>query len=240
VNPVSRPRRLVRLPVAAVAVLSLGLVSACGVGPEVLAPTTAAQVGDDRISVDEVDQATDDLCTMLGQLVEAGNDAAVPGGVARQDMVSALTLRSMADQLSAEYDVEVGESVDAAAEAQEQQLSGAGVDADAIDAVLPQITAGAYFAEVLVAIGREELGLPESEDNAAEALDAGLETAVAWQEENGFEVNPRFGTIELEVGEQGLIRGLSETSVAVSIEAQAGVDGETNVGDLPASQRCGA
>ena len=237
-SPVSR--RLTRLPVAAAALLGLGVLSGCGVGPEVLAPGTAAQVGQERITVEEVDAATDDFCTMVGQLVESGNGEAVPGGVARQDMVSALSLRSLGDQLSAEFGVDVSTNAAAAADAQEQQLSQAGVDAETLEDVLPQLTAGSYFAEVLVAIGRDELGLPTTDDNLDQALDAGLETAVAWQEENGFEVNPRFGTIELEAGEQGLVRGLSETSVAVSIEAQAGVDGDTNVGDLPASQRCGA
>lgn len=239
-----------RLAAAVVAVLSTGLLAGCGVAQEGAGfqPGVAAEVGDTRISLDEVTAAAEDRCEVLDQLAEESGGEPIPGARVQDLAVQGEVLREVADQLAEEYDVRAGELYAGALDAIEQQL--VDVDADLVERATPALASTDYFVDVLIEVGREDLGLTQAEDpQGQQAFERGLAIAQEWVEEHGLETNPRFSEIRIGGVDEGIVRTRSDLSVTVSDFAQeaAGVvSGEAveasaleYAQSLPDSQSCG-
>lgn len=210
------------------------LLSGCGS----LSAGTAATVGDETISLAQVDRAAEAVCRSFeDQLVEAGQ--VVPLSEMRQYAVGLLAASSQARQIAEEFDVDPGT---------DHQRETARLAAEAEDAV-PEELREEYVAigsteslvnSVILAAGRAALaeeGVTEVEDE--QAMQRGSELMASWTEENGVEVDPRFG---LELREGQLHRTDTGTSVAVSDTARAGIADQADPAyssQLPSNQRCG-
>lgn len=238
-----------RLALAATAVLGAGLLGGCGFSDGVgIAPGTAAEVGDTRIPVDAVDEAAEDRCEVLDQLAGEGGGEPVPGSRVRDLALQGEVLRVVADELAEDYDVTAGPLYSSALDAIAAQL--AEVDRELRERATPALASTDYFVDVLIGVGREDLGLTEEQDpQGQEGFTRGLEIAQEWVEEHPIETNPRFSEIRIGGVDEGILRSRSDLSVGVSdfaADADALVTGEAEEGaegalaaSLPDSQTCG-
>lgn len=231
--------------VAAVAGLAL---SGCGVADDGagISPGRAAQLGDTEIALDRVEDTAADLCEMITFLSEEGAATAVPGSVVRDNSLQYVVLRELGDQLAEEYDVAAGELYDGSLERNQSQLSGLGVDSALLDGLVPVLSSGDYFIDIVQQVGRSELGLSAEEDAGQEGVAEGLRIAREWEAEQGLEVNPRFSDItigDLESIVTTEVQGLSVPVSDFATQALEGVDPEdpdsSYAESLPDSQRCG-
>ncbi len=237
-----------RRAVAGVAVAGLAL-SGCGVGEDSLGPGLAAQVGDTSIELDQVDDAAADLCDMITFLSKEGTSPAVPGAVIRDNSLQYVVLRELGNQLGEEYGVEAGEAYRSSLDTNESQLAGFGVDSDLLDEVVPTLSSGDYFLDIIQQIGRDELGLSSAEDTEQQGIGKGLEIAQEWETDHGLEVNPRFSSLSIGDLDEIVVSDIQQLSVPVSDFAKQAVEGvdpadpanpdTSYVDSLPESQRCG-
>ena len=94
-----------RLMTAATTVVAGLLLTGCGSA----APGIAARVGDEELTVRQVDQTAEEMCTALGdQFASSGTE--LPMGFIRQGTVQLLTLRAQAMQVADDYGIEPGSS----------------------------------------------------------------------------------------------------------------------------------
>ena len=93
-------RRAAALSIATLAALTT--LSGCGA----LHPGVAVQAGDEKYSLQQVDEITRDVCTVIQS--DAGSAGTYPMASIRRGVVRSLALRSAAEQLAVEYDVQPG------------------------------------------------------------------------------------------------------------------------------------
>ena len=221
--------RAAALSVAALTALTT--LSGCGA----LHPGVAVQAGDEKLSLKQVDEITRDVCTVIQS--DAGSAGAYPMATIRREVVRLLALRSAAEQLAVQYDVEPGSAYNKAVKSFDSQLTGVS-DAEREHAVT--VLAGAdYIQGVLNAIGTAELTAAGVTVDQAAAAAKGGEILKAWTVEHGIEVDPRFGLV---LSDTGLDSVQTDTSYALSdFATQAGSDQPSAefVAALPQSQRCG-
>lgn len=237
--------------VAAVAIAGLAL-SGCGVADQGLRPGLAAQVGDATIDLETVDDDAAALCDMITFLAGEGASSGVPGSVVRDNSLQYAVLEELGDQLADDYDVEAGEVYRDSLERNESQLSELGVSRGVLDDVVPTLSAGDYFLDIVQQIGWDELGMDPEDDTSNEGLAEGLKVARAWEDEHGLEVNPRFSDMSIGDLDEIVPAELDELSVPVSDFAKRAIAGvnptdpnaqaepdTTYLDSLPESQRCG-
>lgn len=225
---VSRLARLAGL--AATVTLAANVLGGCGAA----SPGVAAEVGDDTISVDQVDELAADVCALQKAMPDdsPNKPAPSPGLTARDGALQSLVLRSMADQMADQYG---GLTVDQDFQAQVDQVRlGFGtVDEDLIDAALPAYTSIPYFINIMRQVGQTTGNVTDDQ-----ALAAGIKQAQKWQDDNGVETNPMFGSFN--IGDQQIESERDDVAFPVS---QVAKDAEANDPDyaasLPESQRCG-
>lgn len=228
----------VRRPLAALfvvpVVLTTGVLAGCGVTETALRPGVAVEVGDEVVTVKQVDEVADGLCEVLK------SDPAFDGrhyrtSSLRNAALRGLTLGVMADQISAEYDVPLPAG-DFGADQVALQFGQA--EADDLEAAMPAFTGDQKIRAVLVALGRDELGA-RTEEN--EAITAGVERAQEWQQRTDVDTNPAFEA--LSIGDTAVEAARDDLSVAVSDFAKTAADpaaqeAGSDPGELPESQRC--
>ncbi len=230
-------RKLVAAAVSGAVAVTATLLSGCGVVGTDFRPGAAAEVGEETIAVDEVNDLTPALCALLQsneQLLGEG----VSGSSLRTSVLQGLVLRSVADQMAEDYDVPAGGS-DYQDAVQQTRLQFAEVDQDVLDDALPVYTATAYFLGVIRAVGEQELVGGGGEPTDDEALLEGIRLAREWQEANGVETSPAFPKIS--IGEDQVLAEREELSIPVSTfaaEAEAQPQDPAYVDALPESQRC--
>ena len=197
-------------------------------------PGTAAEVGDETISLARVDEVSTDFCAAVEPQLE-GQAETIPHGYFRGGIAGTLALRSAADQISEEY------GVTADSEQYLQSLSELrqGVEAvpeDLRDSVIEVESAPAYVEAVQAAVGEAVLdGVGEYEDFVA----AGTEEFEAWIAENGIEFDPSLNTV---IKDGAISTADQSLSFAVSEKAKAGLATEPEsvaTRRLTDSQRCG-
>src|SRR3954471_21792474 len=93
--------------VAAAAVPCLLVLSGCGVAGTQFHPGVAARVGDETISTDHVDELTSLYCSAIEEQVSTGGQALPLAGL-KSAIAAQLALRSAAEQLADDHDVEPG------------------------------------------------------------------------------------------------------------------------------------
>lgn len=238
-------RTIPRVAVAAAGVVTAGLLAGCGVADEGVRPGVAAEVGGTTIRVADVEAAADDRCEVIDEIAGEG-DQPISGARIRDIVFQAAVLREVAAQLAEEYGVGTGEYYENAQEEIRRQLEG--VDEDLVDRVLPSVTSRPYFDDILIQVGREDLGITESDDPGGQQGHVrGLEIAQAWQDEHPVETNPRYAAPVISAADGGVLVNRRDLSYAVSDFAKdalgAAEDPQAEdpayAASLPDSQRCG-
>lgn len=224
---------LFRPRLAAGLALAVALLTGCGSTP----PGVAVQVGDDEISMSEVDELTGEYCRAIErQLV--GNAQTVPMRYFRGGVAGNLALRSAAEQMAEEYDVEPGEVYDEKVAQLEQSV--AVLDEDVRESVIVVESSAAYVEAVQVGVGERvltEQGV--AEPKYSERLREGRRVFEEWLAEEDVEFDPQLG-VELSDGQV--------TPVDTSLSYPAGEDAQEGAKDqpdqtyargLPDAHRCG-
>jgi outer membrane murein-binding lipoprotein Lpp len=208
------------------AVLAGLLVTGCAQN----APGVAAQVGDHRITDEQVDQLAEALCVLNADSAQGQ----VPTQQVRRQALQILLDNQLAD------DIIDPEAVD------KEQLAAARQQAQASRDTLPERLQDTFDDAVegfassqlgLVELGRQALiekGTKNPDDQSA--LEEGQKLRARHAREVGVSVDPRFGTFakgQLEPSDGSL-------SVPVSEAARSSVSAEGASGDLPANLACSA
>ena len=215
-----RPGRL------AVAVLAGLLMSGCAQN----APGVAAQVGDERITDEQVDQLAEALCVLNA----SSQQGQVPTQQVRRQALQILLDNELADDI-----IDPG-AVD------DEQLAAARQQAQASRDALPERLQDSFDDAVegfassqlgLVELGRQSLidkGTRNPDDQSALAEGQRLRARHARQV--GVSVDPRFGSLE-----RGQLQPSDGSlSVAVSEEARSSLSADGAAADLPANLSCTA
>ncbi len=224
---------ITRLGLAAGLAAAAALLTGCGSAT----PGVAAQVGDDEITVRQVDDVTSDYCTAIEDQL-AGQQQTVPHRYLRGGILGSLALRSVADQLAAEYDVEPGTTYDE--QVARLQEGTAFLDEETRRSVIEVESSSEYVAAIQTAVGAvllEQEGTTDADDAAAR--ERGKRAFEDWIAENEVEFDPQFG-IDLVKGEVASTD--TSLSYAVSDDATHGAADQPDpayAGGLPDAQRCG-
>ncbi|NPC97924.1 hypothetical protein [Nocardioides sp. zg-DK7169] len=229
----------------AAAVVPLVLLSGCGPDGTDLRPGTAAVVDEEVVSMGEVEDVTESLCSVLvaqAQNTQPGQPAApaeYPMGIVRSAAQRGLALNIAADQIAAEQGIDVEDDLRAGIDTIRNAYQGA--DPEQLEEAMPGFTGDGHLDLVLTEWGARDLSPGASEE---EARARGYELGAEWAEDHGLESNPLFDS--LVIGEGGVAGGREDLSVPVSdwarmaaAPASQAEAAEVTAG-LPANQRCGA
>jgi hypothetical protein len=240
---VSKSRPQVRRPVQ-VAVASLllagglsGSLTGCGVAGTSFQPGVAARVGDDTISVREVDSLAGSYCSSIEKQLGANNQV-VPQHYLRGGVVGQLALVSAARQLAEQYGVQPG--ADYTRKVADLRDAVADLPAEQAQAVVEVESSSAYLQSVVTAIGRKEL---QQQDAAASGSDAagsaGKKVFSRWLDDHDVRIDPQFG-VRISQGQTVPTDG--SLSYAVSDTAKQGDSAQPDqqyAASLPDALRCG-
>ncbi|WP_210649083.1 hypothetical protein [Nocardioides sp. SYSU D00065] len=222
--------RKTRLTTAATTAVAALLLTGCGSA----APGVAVKVGDEELTVREVDRTTADYCTSVSDQLEA----AVPMGFVRQYVVQLMTLRSQAMQIADDYGVEPGSTY--RGDVAQRRQAAAGMPADVQDTFVELASTPALANDVVNQIGAIVLEDEGVSDPTEEQLsEAGVDVFNQWPDAHGIEIDPRYG---LESVDGVLTPVDTNTSVAVGETATAGQATEPDTAyaeTLPLTHRCG-
>ena len=230
----SRSKRQVLAGVAAVAALTL---TGCGSA----GPGVAAKVGDQTVTVANVDRLTDGYCKALEEQITAQGQV-VPMRLVRTFVAGTLTLQAAAEQFAAENDITEPDGYRDRVKGIETQAQGL-PEAHRDDFV--EVGSARVFVTALEQqVGAQLLlneGNPSANDDQKVAR--GRDELVVWLGEHGVDVNPRYG---FEIKNGDIVGVANDTSYALSKNAvaagkfnsDAGPD-QTYSASLPDSQRCG-
>lgn len=209
------------------------MLSGCGSAT----PGVAVQVGDEKLSIREVDAAASEMCTALGDQFEAQNTV-LPMSFVRQGTLQLMTLRAQALQIADEYGVEPGSSyLNAVAQS---RRTAASMPTEVQDTYVDLTSANALANDIVSQIGKIVLADEGVIDATAEQTSqAGIDVFNQWPDANGIEIDPRYGLKSVD----GVLTPVdTNTSVAVGETAKAGLSTEpdpTFATSLPLAQRCG-
>ncbi|GAA2129463.1 hypothetical protein [Nocardioides bigeumensis] len=216
-----------------VALSATGLLSACG-GAQ---PGVAAQVGDQTITVSEVNRIAEGYCKAYERQLE-GEGTAIPMSIITSNVVQTLSMTAAAEQLADDYDVTPSVTYAAALANLEQTVTS--LEKDAADARVELERSIDYVTDVLTLVGRLELEKDGITDASSDdALAKGQDALDIWLAKNEPEIDPQYGLALVEM--QPETRDTS-TSFAVSDLALQGAAEELDPAyarSLPESQRCG-
>jgi hypothetical protein len=234
-----------RVAVAAAGVITAGLLAGCGVADEGVRPGVAADVDGTTIRLADVEEAAEDRCEVLDELSGEGSGP-VSGARVRDLALQGAVLREVAEELAEEYDVESGQLYDDARDEISSQLEG--LDEDLVDRAVVSLSSTDYFIDVLIEVGRDQLGLSETDDpGGQQGFTRGLEIAQEWQEAHPIETNPRYAHPEIGDADEGVLTTRDDLSAAVSDYAKDALGAAEDpqaadaayAAELPDSQRCG-
>jgi hypothetical protein len=221
--------RLTRFSVAAVA--TAALLSGCS-----LHPGTAAVVGSDSISDEQVDAVAAALCSANTTGAQPGAQPVASRG-ARQGALSVLIESELSRQFGAAKGVEPSKAKVSAALAQNQAHIEA-LPADEREAFQAALKEYAEGQLMVIAAGRESLE-SQGKTNVTDdkALAEGMRLRAEYADGVDIDVDPRYGTFT----DKGLMPGDSSLSVPVTDQAADGASPDPSAGwvaALPVSQTC--
>ena len=218
--------RLLRAATLGVAGL---LLTGCGSA----SPGVAARIGDQELTVRQVDSATAHYCTALGTL-----ESEVPMSYVRQFVIQLLALRSQADQIADDYGVEAGATY--LNDVAQREGTAASKPEEVREDYVELSSTTAYAQDILDQVGRivlDEQGV--TDPTVEEISQAGVDVFSQWPDANGLEVDARYGLKNVD----GTLTAVdTNTSVAVGETAMAGLATEPDTAyaqSLPAQHRCG-
>lgn len=212
-----------------VGVAALALSGCAGIHPGV-----AAQVGEESITMAEVDQIAVDFCEAVTPQLEQQAET-LPNSYFRNGIAGTLALRSVADQVAEDY----GVAADSAAYNDQLAQIRRSVEAlpeDLRESVIRVDSAPLYIEEVQAAVGEVVL---DGEGDRQAFVAAGQEAFATWVAENDVEFDPSLNTV---VADGTLQSEDLSISFAVSESARNGLEQQPSgvlARRLPSSQRCG-
>ncbi|MGH3346715.1 MAG: hypothetical protein ACRDO4_07015 [Nocardioides sp.] len=213
-----------------VAVLAVLALTGCGA----IHPGVAVEIGDERITTSRLDSVTSDFCQAIEPQLE-GEAESVQNSYLRSYVAGTMALRSVADQVAAEFGVEA-DSEEYLQRLSELRQGVEAVPEDIRESVIEVESAAAYVQAIQAAVGEQVLdGVGEDAELAA----AGREEFDAWISEHGVEFDPSLNT---EIKDGAFSIRDDAVSFAVSERAKAGMAEQPNAvsaRELTASQRCG-
>ncbi len=199
-----------------------------------LQPGAAVEVGDETIPVSRIDEVARDFCSAIEPQLESQAET-IPLSFFRDGIAGTLALRSVADQLAADYGVEADSDRYRQALA-DLRANVAAVPEEYRDSVVEVESAPAYVEEIQAKVGEIVLdGDGELEDFVA----AGTDEFETWIAENGVEFDPVLNTV---IKDGAIESRDNAVSFAVSEKATNGMAEEPNsvtARQLPATLRCG-
>lgn len=238
----SKSRPPVRRPVQVVvaSLLLAGGLSGCGVAGTSFQPGVAARVGDETVTVHEVDSLASDYCSSIqGQL--GANNQVVPQHYLRGGVVGRLVLVNAARQLAEAYGVQPG--ADYTRKVADLRDATADLPEDQASAVVELESSAAYLQGVLTAVGEKQLQKQGTDQGAgtsdADALAAGKEVFARWLDDHDVRIDPQFG-VQISQGQTVPTDG--SLSYAVSDAARQGEATQPDqqyAASLPDASRCG-
>lgn len=206
------------------------LLTGCGSA----SPGVAVQVGDEVLTVRDIDATTSHYCTSVGDQFES----TVPMSFVRQYVVQLLTLRSQAEQLADDYGITAGSTYqnDVA-----QRQGTARTLPEEVRADYVRLTSvPAYAQDVVDQVGEivlDEQGV--ADPTTEQVTQAGLDVFNQWPDVHGIDVDPRYGLANVD----GVLKPIdTNTSVAVGETAKLGLAEKPDPGfadSLPLTHRCG-
>ena len=209
------------------------LLSGCGSA----SPGVAVQVGDQTLSVSDVDGAAERMCTALGDQFEA-ESTTLPMSFVRQGTIQLLTLRAQALQVADDYGVKPGSSY--RNDVAQSRRTAATMPQEVQDTYVELTTANSLANDIVEQVG--EIVLSDagvSDPTVEEVSQAGIDVFNQWPDANGVEIDPRYGLESVD----GVLRPIdTNTSVAVSELATTGLSKEPDAAyarTLPLTHRCG-
>lgn len=228
----------------------LALLSGCGSS----APNVAASIGDDTISMNEVNDVATDYCSAMESAYQE-NGVVLPMGTVRRQVVSSLVLREIADQMAEEFDVSPGQGYAQSVEQAKSQSES--LPADEQDAAVLIDSTGGYLQDIAIASAQADLaaegvtGLDQEQ-----VTEKAIDLFANWGDRSPIELNPKFG-VQFEEGQFLPVEG-GDLSTGVSEDAkdaeiiqrfETAADQQEQVElaqqltgyarTLPESQRCG-
>jgi len=222
---------------ALVAVVAALTLSGCGnAGPGV-----AAKVGDETVTVSDVDRLTEGYCRALQEEITAQGQV-VPMRLVRTFVAGSLTLQAAAEQLADENGITQPDGYPEQVKQVETQAQG--LPAAHRDDFVEIGSARVYVTALERQIGAQLLlneGNPSANDD--QKVSRGREELVVWLGEHGVDINPRYG---FAIKDGNIVDVTNDTSYPLSANAVAagkfnastGPD-QTYSASLPDSQRCG-
>lgn len=223
-----------RLMTAAPTWLTVGVAGLLLTGCGSASPGVAAQIGDEELTVRDIDSATAHYCTSVEEQLESP----VPMSFVRQYVVQLLTLRSQADQVADDYGVTAGSSYEN--DVAQRQGAAATLPEEVRDDYIELTSTPAYAQDIVDQIGGivlDDQGI--AEPTSDQVTQAGLDVFNQWPDANGVDIDPRFGAASVD----GVLSPIdTNTSVAVSEIAKSGLAEQPDPAyaeTLPSSQRCG-
>ncbi len=225
--------RKIRLMTAATTVVAGLLLSSCGGA----SPGVAAKVGDDTLTVRQVDTAAGDMCTALGDQF-ASQNTVLPMSFVRQGTLQLMILREQAMQVAEAYDLQPGSSYNN--DVAQRERTAATMPDEVQDTYVELTSANALATDIVNQVGAIVLadqGVSDPTDE--EVTQAGADLFNQWPDSHGIEIDPRYGLESVD----GVLKPVdTNTSVAVGEVAKKGLATEPDTAfaqTLPLTQRCG-
>lgn len=213
----------------AVGVAGLTL-SGCGA----LHPGVAAVVGEETITVDEVDAIAEDFCAAVEPQLEQEAES-IPHGYFRGGIVGTLAMRSIAEQVAEQYGV-TADSRDYTQQVRDIRRGVGTLDEDIRESIIEVETAPLYVEEIQAEVGRAVL---DREADREQLVAAGRDAFDRWVADHEVEFDPSYNTVMkdgvVSNQDQGLSHPVSETARGALEEQPNSVLART----MPATHRCG-
>ena len=200
-------------------------------------PGVAVQVGEEPITVNELNDVTSNYCKAVEDQL-TGQGQVVPLSFFRSGIAARLANRSIGEQLAAQYDVEPGRTYDKQVASLEQ--SAAALGEDVRDAVVVVETEQTYTQAIQAAVGRQLLDEEGAGDaKYSETVARGQDAYQDWIADNGVTFDPKLG-VDLVDGEaQPVDTSLSFPAGKTAVAGAKQTPDPEYAKSLPSSQRCG-
>lgn len=222
-----------RLTTVATTVVAGLLLSSCAGA----SPGVAAKVGDDELTVREVDTKAGEMCTALGDQFAAQNTV-LPMSFVRQGTLQLMILRTQALAVADEYGLEPGSSYNN--DVAQRQRTASTMPDDVQDTYVELTSANALATDIVNQVGTivlDDQGVADPTDE--QVTQAGVDVFNQWPDAHGVDIDPRYG---LESSDGVLKPVDTNTSVAVGEVAKKGLETQPDTAfarTLPLTQRCG-
>ncbi|WP_240617386.1 hypothetical protein [Nocardioides speluncae] len=222
-----------RLAAAAIGVAAVSLLAGCGQ----IHPGAAAQVGEQRVTMSEVDDIAADVCTAFEPQFQQQQQI-IPMRYVKQAVVQAATMRELVRQVAEERAVDAPESY--REDLAKVEAQAADVPASARDSFIEFLSTEPYVNAMLLQAGGEALqDEGQAQPTNEEAAARGASLLSDYAREVGVDIDPRYG-LELQDGE--IVPTDRSVSLAVSdlaTRAEAAEPDQEYAANLGESQRCG-